>query len=53
MTRDPNVFHTYKSCHENFSVRIADGLISEVAGTDSVFQRLKTSLCVVGSKPGL
>ena len=36
MTSDLSVFHNYKPCLGNFSVRIADGSFSKVAGTGSV-----------------
>ena len=36
MTKDASLFHTYNPCHENFSVRIADGSLSRVARIGSV-----------------
>ncbi|KAL5567177.1 hypothetical protein UlMin_030341 [Ulmus minor] len=36
MTGDASIFHTYKPCSNNFTVRIADGSLSKVAGTGSV-----------------
>ena len=37
MTGDPNLFNQYSPCTGNFSVRIADGSLSKIADTGSVF----------------
>ena len=36
MTGDARIFNTYIPCHENFSIRIANGSLSRVTGTGSV-----------------
>ena len=53
MTGDASIFHNYNPCDENFTVKIADGSLSKVAGTGSVIISKNLTLDAVLFVPNL